>query len=164
MNNNRTYISFDWALKRLLRDKANFKVLEGFISTLLNEEVKIDHLLESESNKDEETQKSNRVDLLAVNSKGELLLVEVQGESEYAYFQRILFGTSKLVTEYINSGQNYEHHTSCISTWDRARTSCIMARQSFAAYTKATCCNYLPSSGRSSEWMRCISSIRSTMC
>jgi hypothetical protein len=24
----RTYISFDWALKRLLRDKANFGVLE----------------------------------------------------------------------------------------------------------------------------------------
>ena len=25
-----SYIRFDWAIKRLLRDKANFSVLEGF--------------------------------------------------------------------------------------------------------------------------------------
>ena len=105
----RKYISFDWALKRLLRDKANFDVLEGFLSSLLNQEIKIHRLLESEGNKDREDVKSNRVDVLAENEHGELLLIEVQGESEYAYFQRILFGTSKLVTEYIDSGQNYEN-------------------------------------------------------
>ena len=105
----RTYISFDWALKRLLRDKANFDVLEGFVSTLLNQTIKIRRLLESESNKDRGDAKMNRVDILAEDSDGELLLIEVQGESEYAYFQRILFGASKLVTEYIDSGQNYEN-------------------------------------------------------
>ena len=105
----RTFISFDWALKRLLRDKANFDVLEGFLSTLLNTEVVIQELLESESNKSHKDAKQNRVDLLAKNSKGELLLIEVQGETEFAYFQRILFGTSRLVTEYIDSGQNYEN-------------------------------------------------------
>ena len=105
----RTYISFDWALKRLLRDKANFDVLEGFLSTLLNTNVKIHRLLESESNKERDEAKMNRVDILAENTDGELLLVEVQGESEYAYFQRILFGASKLVTEYIDSGKNYDN-------------------------------------------------------
>lgn len=49
------------------------------------------------------------VDILAEDKDGELLLIEVQGESEYAYFQRILFGASKLVTEYIDSGQNYSN-------------------------------------------------------
>ena len=107
--NKRTYISFDWALKRLLRDKANFDVLEGFLSTLLNSEIKIHRLLESEGNKNREDSKYNRVDLLAENEAGELLLIEVQGEPEFAYFQRMLFGASKLVTEYINSGENYEH-------------------------------------------------------
>ena len=29
------YIRFDWAMKRLLRNKANFAVLEGFLTTLL---------------------------------------------------------------------------------------------------------------------------------
>lgn len=105
----RPYISFDWALKRLLRDKANFDVLEGFLSTLLNTTITIKELLESESNQEHEEAKQNRVDLLAKNSKDELLLIEVQGESEYAFFQRILFGTSRLVSEYIDSGQNYEN-------------------------------------------------------
>ena len=31
----RSMISFDWAMKRLLRNKANFEVLEGFLSELL---------------------------------------------------------------------------------------------------------------------------------
>ena len=101
------YIRFDWAMKRLLRDKANFGVLEGFLTTLLNEEIKINKLLESESNQEDEFDKQNRVDLLAENDKGELFLIEVQNNSEYAYFQRMLFGTSKLVTEYINRGKGY---------------------------------------------------------
>ena len=109
MDKRRTYISFDWALKRLLRDKANFDVLEGFLTTLLNTSVKIHKLLESEGNADRDDAKYNRVDLLAENSKGELVLIEVQGEPEFAFFQRMLFGASKLVTEYINSGQNYQH-------------------------------------------------------
>ena len=109
MRKERTYVSFDWALKRLLRDKANFDVLEGFLSTLLNTGIVIHRLLESEGNKDREDSKMNRVDILAENAEGELLLVEVQGESEYAYFQRILFGASKLVTEYIDSGKNYDN-------------------------------------------------------
>ena len=109
MKKERTFVSFDWALKRLLRDKANFDVLEGFVSTLLGSTIKIHKLLESESNKDRDDAKMNRVDILAEDSDGELLLIEVQGESEYAYFQRILFGASKLVTEYIDSGQNYDN-------------------------------------------------------
>ena len=109
MKRERTLVSFDWALKRLLRDKANFDVLEGFLSTLLNSNIKIHRLLESESNQDRGDSKQNRVDILAENTDGELLLIEVQGESEYAYFQRILFGASKLVTEYIDSGQNYDN-------------------------------------------------------
>ena len=105
----RTYISFDWALKRLLRDKANFDVLEGFLTTVLKTDIKIQHLLESEGNKNRDEAKYNRVDLLAEDSDGELLLIEVQGEPEFAYFQRMLFGASKLVTEYVNGGDNYEH-------------------------------------------------------
>ena len=105
----RTYISFDWALKRLLRDKANFDVLEGFLTTILGREVTIKKLLESEGNKDRDDAKYNRVDLLAEDNDGELMLIEVQGEPEFAYFQRMLFGASKLVTEYVNSGENYEH-------------------------------------------------------
>ena len=102
------YIRFDWAMKRLLRNKANFAVLEGFLTTLLRDRIKIQKLLESESNQEEEFDKYNRVDLLAEDSKGTLLLIEIQNNNEYAYFQRMLFGTSKLVTEYINRGEGYD--------------------------------------------------------
>lgn len=103
------YIRFDWAMKRLLRDKANYGVLEGLLTTLLNEKIIIKRLLESESNQETEDDKQNRVDLLAENDKGELFLIEVQNNTEFAYFQRMLFGTSKLVTEYINRGKGYEN-------------------------------------------------------
>lgn len=102
------YIRFDWAMKRLLRDKANFAVLEGLITTLLGEKMTIQKLLESESNQDNEYDKYNRVDILAENADGELFIVEIQNNNEYAYFQRMLFGTSKLVTEYINRGEGYD--------------------------------------------------------
>lgn len=102
------YIRFDWAMKRLLRNKANFAVLEGLLTTLLNEKITIQKLLESESNQEDEFDKYNRVDMLAEDSKGELILIEIQNNNEYAYFQRMLFGTSKLVTEYINRGEGYD--------------------------------------------------------
>lgn len=95
-------------MKRLLRNKANFAVLEGLLTTLLNDKITIQKLLESESNQEEEFDKYNRVDMLAEDSKGTLLLIEIQNNNEYAYFQRMLFGTSKLVTEYINRGEGYD--------------------------------------------------------
>lgn len=107
-NNKNQIIRFDWAMKRLLRNKANFSVLEGLLTTLLGEKIIIQRLLESESNQEDEYDKYNRVDMLAENSKGELVLIEVQNNNEYAYFQRMLFGTSKLVTEYINRGESYD--------------------------------------------------------
>ena len=103
------YIRFDWAMKRLLRQKANFGILEGFLTTLLGMKIKIKNMLESESNQDDENDKYNRLDMLAENDKGELFLIEVQNNTEYAYFQRMLFGTSKLVTEYIKKGEGYEN-------------------------------------------------------
>ena len=109
MQEKNQYIRFDWAMKRLLRDKANFGVLEGLLTTLLREPIRIKRLLESESNQETEDGKLNRVDLLAENDKGALFLIEIQNNTEFAYFQRMLFGTSKLVTEYINRGQGYEH-------------------------------------------------------
>lgn len=103
-----SYIRFDWAMKRLLRNKANFAILEGLLTTLLGEKTIIRKLLESESNQEEEFDKYNRVDMLAEDSRGELILIEIQNNNEYAYFQRMLFGTSKLVTEYINRGEGYD--------------------------------------------------------
>ena len=40
------HIRFDWAIKKILRDKANFVILEGFISELLGRSILIDSILE----------------------------------------------------------------------------------------------------------------------
>ena len=100
-------VRFDWAMKRLLRQKANFVVLESFLSELLKEKIKIQSILESEGNKESEDDKFNKVDLLAENTRKELILVEVQNTTELYYFQRMLYGTSKAITDYIYEGDKY---------------------------------------------------------
>jgi predicted transposase/invertase (TIGR01784 family) len=102
-------IRFDWATKRLLRQKSNFVVLEGLLSTLLNEDIRIERMLESESNQNQFDDKFNRVDMLAENSRGELIIVEIQNNRELDYFHRMLYGVSKAVTEYINMGDPYSN-------------------------------------------------------
>ena len=97
-------------MKRLLRNKANFSVLEGLLTTLLGEKIIIQRLLESESNQENEYDKYNRVDMLAEDSKGELILIEVQNNSEYAYFQRMLFGTSNIVYFSLGHGRDFVYH------------------------------------------------------
>ena len=69
MEVNNKYIRFDWAVKRMLRDKANFAVLEGLITVLTGEVVKIEELLESEGNQERADDKFNRVDIKAKNAK-----------------------------------------------------------------------------------------------
>ena len=101
-------ISFDWAMKRVLRDKANHAVLEGLMTSLLNEKFTIVRFLESESNQEDENDKFNRVDILAESEKGELTIFEIQNNRELAYFHGILYGVSKAITDYINLGEDYE--------------------------------------------------------
>jgi len=102
----RKLVSFDWAMKKILRQKANFVILEGFLTELLKFDVKIEEVLESEANQENEDDKFNRVDLLAKNENGQLILIEVQYSSEIDYFQRMLYGSSKLITEYISKGDS----------------------------------------------------------
>ena len=108
-------VRFDWAMKKMLRHKANFDILEGFLSELLGEEVKIKQILDSESNKETEDDKHNRVDILVENSKDELVIVEVQNSKEYDYFHRMLYGTSTALTEHIKEGQPYAEVKKVIS-------------------------------------------------
>ncbi len=102
------YIRFDWAMKRLLRDKANYVVLEGFLASLLGKRFKIHRFLESEGNQEDEEDKYNRVDILAESQDAELCIIEVQNSRELSYFHRMLYGVSKAITEYIGLGKPYE--------------------------------------------------------
>ena len=111
----RNLIRFDWAVKRLLRNKTNFGILEGFLSELLGEDIKIENILESETNKDYKEDKLTRVDLLVKNIKGEFIIIEVQNNREHDYLHRILFGASKLLIENLDSGMKYSEIKKVIS-------------------------------------------------
>ena len=104
---NERYIRFDWAMKRMLRNKANFDVIEGLLTVLLGEQVKIVEILESEGNQEDESDKFNRVDIKAKNSKDEIIIVEIQQTRELYYLQRILYGVAKTITEHIDLGDKY---------------------------------------------------------
>ncbi|MCS6796644.1 MAG: Rpn family recombination-promoting nuclease/putative transposase [Raineya sp.] len=100
-------VRFDWAIKRLLRNKANFVVLEGFLSELLFEDIKIKEILESESNQESWEDKYNRVDILTENSRQELVIIEIQNTYEIDYFHRMVYGASKAIAEHLNLGEPY---------------------------------------------------------
>ena len=102
------YIRFDWAIKRLLRQKANFGVLEGFLTVFLGESITIVEILESESNQTSADDKFNRVDIKARNSKGDIIIIEVQNTRELYYLERVLYGVAKAITEHINLGNSSE--------------------------------------------------------
>src|SRR5579871_2139794 len=108
-------VRFDFAIKYLLRNKVNFDILEGFLSELLHTSITIEIILESESNKNHKEDKYNRVDLLAKTGKNEHIIIEVQCSSQWDYLSRILYGTSRIVTEYLHEGQPYHHIPKVIS-------------------------------------------------
>jgi len=105
--NPRSMISFDWAMKRLLRNKANFEVLEGFLSELLRRKIIIKSIGESEGNKIEKEDKTNVVDILVEADDKELVIIELQYDSVDEYFHRMLYGVSKSITEHIWAGFPY---------------------------------------------------------
>ena len=111
----RKLISFDWAIKRILRSKANFDILEGFLSELLKEDVKILEILESEANQEQKDDKFNRLDVKVKNDKDEIILIEIQYSSELDYLQRILYASSKVISEHMKEGEAYSKVSRVIS-------------------------------------------------
>ena len=102
-------ISFDWAMKRLLRNKANFEVLEGFLSELLRRKIIVKSINESEGNKARENEKGTRLDMLVEADGRELVIVELQYFGEAEYFQRILYGVSRVITDHFAEGEDYSN-------------------------------------------------------
>jgi predicted transposase/invertase (TIGR01784 family) len=115
MSEDKKLVRFDWFVKFMLRDKSNFEILEGFLSELLKEDIRIIEILDGESNKKTKTDKFNRVDILVRDHKDERIIVEIQNNKEYDYLQRILFGASKTLAENIDEGNPYSKIKKIIS-------------------------------------------------
>jgi len=112
----RTLISFDWAMKSILKQPENFGVLEGFLSALLGDDnIKILEILESESTQRDEEDKFNRVDLKAKDGNGKIIIIELQYNYEKDYLSRIYYGTSKIVSETMRLRYKYDEAPKVIS-------------------------------------------------
>ena len=109
------YVRFDGMIKRLLRNKADTVVLEGFLSVLLERQITITNILESEGNQDYELQKFNRVDLLVEDENKAKYIIEVQNDHEIDFFQRMVYGTSKVIAQYTKLGDAYGNITKVYS-------------------------------------------------
>ena len=74
-------VSFDFAIKYLLKNKGEFQIVEGFISALLKafgySAVKIKALLESESNKEQDQLKRSIADLVVEDQEANKYIVEI---------------------------------------------------------------------------------------
>jgi predicted transposase/invertase (TIGR01784 family) len=100
-NLSKNLIRFDWALKRLLRNKANFDVLEGFLTVLLGEKITITGIVG-------ENDKLNRTDILAYNAKNEIIVIEVQITYHIDYCYRMLFGVSRAIIDHLKESDKYD--------------------------------------------------------
>ena len=96
-------------------DRANFAVLEGFLSELLFDTIRIERIVESESNQDRDDDKFNRVDILTQNANNELIIIEIQNTYEIDYFQRMNYGAAKAISENLTLGQPYSDVKKVIS-------------------------------------------------
>ena len=115
MRTHRPLVSFDWALKRLLRSRANFVVLEGFLSELLKTDIEILEVLESTSIQDPLEKKMNVLDLKVKTKRDEIMIIEVRYDGSYSFFHRILYSTSRIVLDYLTQDENDEKVKKVIS-------------------------------------------------
>lgn len=78
------------------------------VTVFSGEKVTIEEILESEGNQENADDKFNHINIKARNSKGYLIIVEVQLTRQLHYLQRMLYGVAKTITEYINLGDSYD--------------------------------------------------------
>ena len=107
------YVRFDWAAKRMLRNTANFGVLEGLITVLLGRKVQIVETIESEPIPQYDMVRDvqdyrNRTCFFAKDSCDETFLIELHFVRLLYYYERILYGVAKSITEHIQLGDKYD--------------------------------------------------------
>ncbi|MCC2626349.1 MAG: hypothetical protein K0R14_2222 [Burkholderiales bacterium] len=104
-------ISFDYAMKYILRDKSDYSIIEGFLSALLAtagyKPVKVKALLETESNKDEKRGKRILADMVVEDTDGVQYIIEIERNEKYNFMHKACFSSSRVIVDSIGQGQDY---------------------------------------------------------
>ena len=111
MNNDKPLISFDYAIKYLLKDKGDYSIVEGFISALLNtqgyKDVKILALLETESNKEDPKDKRSLADLIVEDADHKKYIIEVERNIFDSFMYKACFNVSRLIVDNLAQRADY---------------------------------------------------------
>jgi predicted transposase/invertase (TIGR01784 family) len=104
-------VSFDYAIKYLLKDKGDYDIVEGFISALISscgyKPVKIKALLEPASNKESKELKSSIADLVVEDDCGNKYIVEIDRSYTSLFLHKACFNSSRLIVDSISSSDDY---------------------------------------------------------
>ena len=104
-------ISFDFAIKYLLKNKGDYDIIEGFISALFASQgyppIKINALLDTESNKEELELKKSIADLVVEDADGNKYIVEIERAYTPNFMHKACFNSSRLVVDGIYGSQDY---------------------------------------------------------
>ena len=110
-NNDKPLVSFDYAIKYLLKDKADYGIVEGFISALLKtkgyKDVKIVALLESESNKEDSKGKRSLADLIVEDEDHHKYIIEIERNVKDSFIHKSLFNSSRLIVDNLAQREDY---------------------------------------------------------
>ena len=128
----KTLISFDYAIKFLLKDRSGYEIVEGFISSLLQSEgygpVKIKMLLESESNREEADLKKSVADVVVEDEQGNSYIVEIERSFTASFIHKACFNSSRLIIDSVKGGSDFStikkifHITILYFEWNQMKT------------------------------------------
>ena len=112
---NKPLMSFDYfltlAIKYLLKNKGDYDIIEGFISALFASQgyppIKINALLDTESNKEELEMKKSIADLVVEDAEGNKYIVEIERAYTPNFMHKACFNSSRLVVDGIYGNQDY---------------------------------------------------------
>ena len=108
---NKPLISFDYAIKYLLKDKGDYEIVEGFISALLKSQgykaVKIIGLLDTESNKEDKKSKRSLADLIVEDAEHHKYIVEIERQVTDSFIHKACFNTSRLIIDHLAERMDY---------------------------------------------------------
>ena len=104
-------ISFDYAIKYLLRNKSDYEIIEGFISSILATKgykpVKIISLLESESNKEEKKDRRSLADVIVEDEDKKKYIIEIERNVKLSFIEKACFNTSRIIVDSIKESADY---------------------------------------------------------
>ena len=96
-------ISFDYAIKYLLKDKGGYEIVEGFISALLKsqgyKDIKIVALLDTESNKEDKKSRRSLADLIVEDEEHRKYIIEIERNLQHSFIHKACFNTSRLIVD-----------------------------------------------------------------